>query len=89
MLRGELVEVHRAMREVADAFTAKKKNLEESTGLSLHLAQLSAMPTFPGDPVALAYRCISTAMMCLERAHMEEGRRFKVLKDKHDDSIYQ
>ncbi|KAB1206155.1 hypothetical protein CJ030_MR7G014300 [Morella rubra] len=88
-LQVELVEVHRAMREAADSFATEKKNLEESrTHLSLSLAQLSVMPAFPGDPEALARKCIGAAMAYLHLAH-EEGSRFKVLKEKRSDFIYQ
>ncbi|KAB1222740.1 hypothetical protein CJ030_MR2G026834 [Morella rubra] len=82
-LHAEVVEVCHVVREVADSFAVEKKNLEENhIGLSLHLALFSTMPAFPGDPVALARRCIGVTM-----AYLEERSHFKVHKGKHADDI--
>ncbi|KAB1226880.1 hypothetical protein CJ030_MR1G011837 [Morella rubra] len=63
-LRTELVGLRRAMREAADSFAAEKRGLEEArTGLTLRVAELSAVPAFPGDPV-LARRCIGWLWPC-------------------------
>lgn len=86
---AEVVDICRVMREAADSF-ATKKNIEEiHTGLSLHVAILSAVPAFPDDPVVIARRCIGAAMTVLEVAHMDEGRSFKVLKEGRAKEIYQ
>lgn len=66
-LHAEVVEVCHAVREVANSFAVEKKNLEENRiCLSLHLALFSTMPSFPGDPIALACRCIGVTMAYLE-----------------------
>lgn len=89
-LRAEVVGIRCAMREVADSFATKKKNLEEiHIGLSLRVATLSVVPAFPDDPAVIARRCIDATMAVLEVAHMDEGRCFKVLKEGHTKEIYQ
>ncbi|KAB1226872.1 hypothetical protein CJ030_MR1G002655 [Morella rubra] len=81
-LRAELVGLRRAMREAADSFAAEKRSLEEArTGLTLRVAELSAVPAFPGDPAVLARRCIGVAMAVLEVAYLREGSRFQVRKE--------
>lgn len=81
-LRAKVVEVRRAMREAADSFAAKKRELERSrTGFNLCVAELSTMLAFPGDLAILACRCIGAAMVVLEVAHGNERSRFKVCKE--------
>ncbi|KAB1216611.1 hypothetical protein CJ030_MR4G025772 [Morella rubra] len=89
-LRTELVGLRRAMREAADSFAAEKRGLEEArTGLTLHVAELSAVPAFPGDPAVLARRCIGVAMAVLEVAYLREGSRFQVRKEGRGKEIYE
>ncbi|KAB1219227.1 hypothetical protein CJ030_MR3G001290 [Morella rubra] len=89
-LRTELVGLRRTMREAADSFAAEKRSLEEArTGLTLRVAELSAVPAFPGDPVVLARRCIGVAMAVLEVAYLREGSRFQVRKEGRGKEIYE
>ncbi|KAB1223696.1 hypothetical protein CJ030_MR2G011691 [Morella rubra] len=89
-LRTELVGLRRAMREAADSFAAEKRGLEEArTGLTLRVAELSAVPAFPGDPAVLARRCIGVAMAVLEVAYLREGSRFQVRKEGRGKEIYE
>ncbi|KAB1226489.1 hypothetical protein CJ030_MR1G014071 [Morella rubra] len=74
-----------AMREAADSFATEKRSLEEARiGLTLLVAELSAVPAFPGDPAVLARRCIGVAMAVLEVAYLREGSRFQVRKEGRD-----
>lgn len=78
------------MREATEAFAGEKKSMKENhTALSLRIAQLSVMPAFLGDPVIQAHKCFDTIMAYLERVHVEKGSRFRVLKGKRADSIFQ
>ncbi|KAB1226839.1 hypothetical protein CJ030_MR1G012143 [Morella rubra] len=89
-LRTELVGLRRAMREAADSFAAEKRSLEEArTGLTLRVAELSAVPAFPGNPAVLARRCIGVAMAVLEVAYLREGSRFQVRKEGRGKEIYE
>ncbi|KAB1223229.1 hypothetical protein CJ030_MR2G002971 [Morella rubra] len=53
---------------------------EARTGLTLRVAELSAVPAFPGDPEVLARRCIGVAMAVLEVAYLREGVVSKSVK---------
>ncbi|KAB1216315.1 hypothetical protein CJ030_MR4G003061 [Morella rubra] len=89
-LRTELVGLRRAMREAVDSFAAEKRGLKEArTGLTLRVAELSAVPAFPGDPAVLAHRCIGVAMAVLEVAYLREGSRFQVRKERRGKEIYE
>ncbi|KAB1223852.1 hypothetical protein CJ030_MR2G009205 [Morella rubra] len=86
----ELMDLRRAMREAAGSFAAEKRDLEESrTALALRVAELSATPAFPGDPAALARKCIGAAMAVLEVAYLREGNRFRVRKEGRGKEIYE
>ncbi|KAB1222349.1 hypothetical protein CJ030_MR2G025523 [Morella rubra] len=89
-MQAEVVDLCRAICEVASSFAVEKRDMEEAcTGLTLRVATLSAVPAFPGDPTALARKYIGVAIAVLEVAYLREGSYFQVRKGGHGKEIYE